>query len=116
MSSFGFGPNPLCIGQQLCHNAVGTLSEPIISGAKLSIVGRVFNRIVYTDNLDLCKLLADDGVPCPVPTTVDSLPSCYLVKPTMPANINVDMTWTATNGDNKMIYCHAQTVMAKNCP
>ncbi|KAF9417825.1 hypothetical protein BGZ76_004486, partial [Entomortierella beljakovae] len=73
VSSFITEPYPFCVGQQVCANIEGTLSAPIIEGAKVSIIGRYLGKIVYTDNQDFCALLAAQGTPCPVPTSVTSL-------------------------------------------
>ena len=40
VTSFGYEPDPLLQNQQVCHNAVGTLSAPVVDSAKLALVGR----------------------------------------------------------------------------
>ncbi|KAF9922062.1 hypothetical protein FBU30_007836 [Linnemannia zychae] len=115
LSSYSITPYPLCIGKDLCNTATGVLSEPITNGARLSIVGRYLNTIVYSDEKDLCALMAAAGMPCPIPATLASLPTCYLIKSSMPANVPVAMTWKAVNGDFKVIYCESQTVQAVVC-
>ncbi|KAF9156659.1 hypothetical protein BG015_002863 [Linnemannia schmuckeri] len=116
VTSFGYTPNPLMQNQQACHNAVGTLSVPVVGGAKLALVGRYLGRVVYTDNHDYCTLLALDGLPCPVPTTATSLHSCYLIKPSVPLNITFNMQWIATNANGNMIYCQSFDVKAHTYP
>ncbi|KAF9104955.1 hypothetical protein BGX29_000929, partial [Mortierella sp. GBA35] len=53
ITSFTLTPYPLCINQQVCATGTGTLSTPVVQGAKLAITGRYLGRIVYTDNHDL---------------------------------------------------------------
>ncbi|KAF9278148.1 hypothetical protein BGZ68_008757 [Mortierella alpina] len=116
VTSFSVNPYPLCVGQNVCATVGGTLATPIISPAKLSVTGRYLGRIVYTDNQDLCTVLAASGVPCPVPVSVTSVTACVLVKPTAPANIPVQLTILATNGNNHILFCQAATVTAAQCP
>ncbi|KAG0312459.1 hypothetical protein BGZ97_011178 [Linnemannia gamsii] len=116
VQTFAVAPYPLCINKIMCQTATGTLSTPVISGAKLSITARYLGRVVYSDNQDLCALFAAQGFPCPVPTTIHALTACVLVKPSIPANINIAMTFSATNGDGGILYCQTGTVMAVNCP
>ncbi|KAF9955255.1 hypothetical protein BGZ72_003913 [Mortierella alpina] len=116
VTGFTLTPYPLCIGQTVCATVNGTLSAPIVAPAKLAITGRYLGRVVYTDNHDLCVVLAASGVPCPVPTTVTSVTACVLVKPTAPANIPVALTLLATNGNNHVLFCQSATVTAVNCP
>ncbi|KAF9975555.1 hypothetical protein BGZ73_000767 [Actinomortierella ambigua] len=117
ITSFTLSPYPLCIGQNVCATGTGTLSTPVIEGAKLNIIGKYLNRIVYTDSHNLCTLMAAQGIPCPIPTSLTSITSCVLVKPNAPANIPVVLTVTAYNGDGNMLFCQAANgVIAKNCP
>ncbi|KAF9273193.1 hypothetical protein BGZ68_001729, partial [Mortierella alpina] len=58
IDTFSISPYPLCVGKEVCATGTGVLSTPVIAGAKLSIVGKYLGRIVYTDNHDLCTLMA----------------------------------------------------------
>ncbi|KAF9954596.1 hypothetical protein BGZ72_004461 [Mortierella alpina] len=116
VTGFSVSPYPLCISQNVCASVSGTLSAPITAPAKLAVTGRYLGRVVYTDNQDLCVVLAASGVPCPVPVTVTSVTACVLVKSTAPANIPVQLTILATNGNNHVLFCQAATVTAANCP
>ncbi|KAF9095064.1 hypothetical protein BGX23_001143 [Mortierella sp. AD031] len=116
VSSFAVAPYPLCINQSVCAQVGGTLSAPIVAGAKLAITGRYLGRIVYTDNHDLCTVLATTGLTCPVPTTVTAVNACVLVKPNAPPNIGVALQILATNGDGGILFCQTATVQAINCP
>ncbi|KAF9094727.1 hypothetical protein BGX29_009381 [Mortierella sp. GBA35] len=100
----------------VCAQVGGTLSAPIVAGAKLAITGRYLGRIVYTDNHDLCTVLATTGLTCPVPTTVTAVNACVLVKPNAPPNIGVALQILATNGDGGILFCQTATVQAINCP
>ncbi|KAF9959431.1 hypothetical protein BGZ70_008854 [Mortierella alpina] len=116
VTSFSVSPYPLCIGQNVCATVGGTLSAQIIAPAKLAVTGKYLGRVVYSDNQDLCAVLATSGVPCPVPVTVTSVTACVLVKPSAPANIPVQLTIIATNGNNHILFCQAATVTAAQCP
>ncbi len=116
VTAFSVNPYPLCVGQNVCATVGGTLSTPIIAPAKLAVTGKYLGRVVYTDNQDLCVVLAASGIPCPVPVTVTSVTACVLVKPTAPANIPVQLTILATNGNNHILFCQSATVTAANCP
>ncbi|KAG0056474.1 hypothetical protein BGZ83_004732, partial [Gryganskiella cystojenkinii] len=84
VTAFSLTPYPLCANQNVCLTATGTLSEPIIAGARLQITGRYLGRIVYTDNQDFCALLAAQGYTCPVSINLTSITACLLVKPSAP--------------------------------
>ncbi|KAG9323324.1 hypothetical protein KVV02_004532 [Mortierella alpina] len=116
INAFSVSPYPLCIGQNVCATGTGSLSTPVIAPAKLAITGKYLGRIVYTDNHDLCALTGSQGYPCPIPVTMTSITVCVLVKPSAPANIPVQLTVLATNGNNHVLFCQAATVTAQNCP
>ncbi|KAG0029327.1 hypothetical protein BGZ81_003908 [Podila clonocystis] len=115
ITSFTLSPYPLCIGQNVCASGTGVLSTPVIAPAKLAISGKYLGRVVYTDNHDLCAITAAAGQPCPIPITVTSITACVLVKPSAPANINVQLTVQANNGNNHILFCQAATVIAQIC-
>ncbi|KAG9325070.1 hypothetical protein KVV02_008542 [Mortierella alpina] len=116
IDSFTISPYPLCIGKEVKATGTGVLSTPVIAGAKLSIIGKYLGRIVYNDNHDLCKLMGDQGHPCPIPTTLTSITASVPVKSTAPANIPVQLTVQATNGNNHILFCQSATVTAtKDC-
>ncbi|KAF9913879.1 hypothetical protein BX616_009399 [Lobosporangium transversale] len=116
INSFSLSPYPLCIGQNVCATGNGQLSAPVTAGAKLNIVGKYLNRIVYTDAHDLCTLLGNQGHPCPVPVTLTSITACVLVKTTAPAGIPVQLQISATNGNGHVLFCQsANGVLAQNC-
>ncbi|KAF9946919.1 hypothetical protein BGZ70_002968 [Mortierella alpina] len=56
--------------------------------------------------------MAAQGHPCPIPTTLTSIKACVPVKTTAPANIPVQLTVQATNGNNRVLFCQAATVTA----
>ncbi|KAF9410874.1 hypothetical protein BGZ94_001496 [Podila epigama] len=115
VSSFSVAPYPLCVNQNVCATISGTLSTPVIAPAKLSISGKYLGRVVYSDNQDLCAVLATSGYSCPVPVTTTSITACVLVQPTAPTGINVQLTVQAINGNNNVLFCRAATVTASNC-
>ncbi|KAG0377578.1 hypothetical protein BGX24_005853 [Mortierella sp. AD032] len=100
---------------KVCATGTGTLSTPVIQGAKLAISGRYLGRLVYTDNQDLCALMASQGFTCPLPTTMTAITACVLVKPNAPPNVGVALTVQATNGDGGLLFCQSATVIAQNC-
>ncbi|KFH73682.1 hypothetical protein MVEG_00896 [Podila verticillata NRRL 6337] len=115
INSFSVTPYPLCINQNVCASGTGTLLTDVIAPAKLAISGKFLGRVVYTDNQDLCAITAAAGMPCPIDTTHTSITACVLVKPSAPANVNVQLTVQATNGNNRILFCQAATVTASNC-
>ncbi|KAF9349471.1 hypothetical protein BGX34_001773 [Mortierella sp. NVP85] len=120
VSSITLDKNPLCVGENVCATVTGTLANPIVEttpgSTKLAIVGRYLGRVVYTDNHDLCTLLAASGHPCPVATSVTSVTACVLVKTSAPVGVPVALTIQATNGNGNTIFCQTATVTAANCP
>ncbi|KAF9546567.1 hypothetical protein EC957_009645 [Mortierella hygrophila] len=117
ITSFDLSPYPLCINEMVCATGTGTLSTPVIEGATLAITGRYLGRLVYTDNHDLCELLASQGFACPMPTTMTSITACVLVKPNAPPNIGVALQVLAVNGDGGVLFCQAANgVIATTCP
>ncbi|KAG0018448.1 hypothetical protein BGZ81_010237 [Podila clonocystis] len=115
INTFSVTPYPLCIGQNVCASGTGVLSAPVIAPAKLAISGKYLGRVVYTDNQDLCAISAAAGQPCPIPITVTSITACVLVKTSAPANIDVQLTVQANNGNNHILFCQKATVQAQNC-
>ncbi|KAF9967090.1 hypothetical protein BGZ70_000187 [Mortierella alpina] len=107
INNFTLTPYPLCIGQRVCASGTGTLLTPVIAPAKLAITGKYLGRVVYADNHDLCALMAEQDLPCPIPVTMTSITACILVKPSAPANIPVALTVLATNGNNHVLFCQA---------
>ncbi|KAG0242928.1 hypothetical protein BG011_003227 [Mortierella polycephala] len=115
VTSFSVSPYPLCVGQNACFTATGTLLHPIIRSASLSIVGKYLGRVVYTDNHDLCDLLATWGQICPIATSVTSITACVIVKSTAPVGIPIALTIKATNGNGNLLFCQVATVTVVNC-
>ncbi|KAF9182359.1 hypothetical protein BGZ51_002052 [Haplosporangium sp. Z 767] len=119
VNNFTMAPYPLCAGEEVCFTATGTLSAPIIisESATLSITGRYLGRVIYTDrDRDLCELMAGQGHPCPVPTTLTSITACVLVKVGIIRNIPIALTVQAINGSGNVLFCQsASGVIAKDC-
>ncbi|KAG0370106.1 hypothetical protein BGX24_002143 [Mortierella sp. AD032] len=107
IKSLSLSPSPMCLGQDYCLTATGTLSEPIVKGAKLGVWGKYLNRIVYTDKVDLCDVLAASGQNCPIPATTDvtSLKICLKLKPEFWDGVNTQFDFIATNADERTIFC-----------
>ncbi|KAG0327320.1 hypothetical protein BG004_002791 [Podila humilis] len=115
ITTFSVSPYPLCVNQNVCASGTGVLATDVIAPAKLSISGKYLGRVVYTDNQDLCAITAAAGLPCPISQNETSITACVLVKPTAPTGINVQLTVTAINGNNNVLFCQAATVTANNC-
>lgn len=84
MTSANWSPSPACIGKELCAVGTGILDKPIVQGAKLALTGRYLNRLVYTDNHDLCAILAAQDTPCPVAAGAAVLKGCVKIKENAP--------------------------------
>ncbi|KAI1300526.1 hypothetical protein EDD11_006170 [Mortierella claussenii] len=115
VSSLTLNPYPLCVGKNVCATVSGDLNTAITAGAKLNVVGKYLNRVVYTDAQDLCTVLGASGHPCPVPTSVKQVNACILVKSSAPADVPVALQLTATNGNGHVLFCQQATVTAKKC-
>ncbi|KAG0265568.1 hypothetical protein BGZ95_003284 [Linnemannia exigua] len=107
ITSFSLSPSPMCLGQDYCITATGALSEPIVKGAKLGVWGKYLNRIVYTDKVDLCDVLAANGQNCPIAASSDvtSLKICLKLKPQFWEGVTTQFDFIATNADEKTIFC-----------
>ncbi|KAF9902289.1 hypothetical protein EC991_005056 [Linnemannia zychae] len=107
IQSLSLSPSPMCLGQDYCLAATGTLSEPIVKGARLGVWGKYLNRIVYTDKVDLCDVLAANGQSCPIAATTDvtSLKICLKLKPNFWEGVTTQFDFIATNADDKTIFC-----------
>ncbi|KAF9187915.1 hypothetical protein BGZ51_000100 [Haplosporangium sp. Z 767] len=116
VTGFSLSPYPLCVGKEVCATVTGTLNASIVGPSALSIVGKYLGRVVYTDNHDLCSVLADTEHPCPVDTTATSVTACILVKANAPTGIPVALTIQATNGSGNTLFCQTATVTAQVCP
>ncbi|KAK3836510.1 MAG: hypothetical protein JOS17DRAFT_842290 [Linnemannia elongata] len=104
VDTFAVAPSPLCVNKIMCQTATGTLTTPVIAGAKLAITGSA------------------QGFPCPIPVTMHALTACVLAKPSCPVGVAMAMTFAATYGDGGTLYCqtvlphYSGTMMAINCP
>ncbi|KAF9094824.1 hypothetical protein BGX23_001539 [Mortierella sp. AD031] len=105
LSSLSLSPSPMCLGEDYCLTATGTLSAPIVKGATLGVWGKYLNRIVYTDKVDLCDVLAANGQNCPISADTTSLKICLKLKPTFWENVTTQFDFIATNADDKTIFC-----------
>ncbi|KAF9915159.1 hypothetical protein BX616_006783 [Lobosporangium transversale] len=108
-------PYPLCIGKEYCLTLTGQLNTDITQGSRLSVIGRWVGRIVYTDNQDLCTLLAAQGTPCPVASTTSSIKLCTPMKSNFWANVQTHFQFSATNGDGDLLFCQTSPIYAQNC-
>ncbi|KAF9914179.1 hypothetical protein BX616_008810 [Lobosporangium transversale] len=115
VTSVTFNPIPPCIGKEACITLTGALSHPITSGAKLNIIGKYLNRIIYSDAHDLCTLLANSGTPCPIPTSVTQVKVCFPIKSTVPYGIPYIFQFSATNGDGPVVFCQTSTFTFQHC-
>ncbi|KAF9216696.1 hypothetical protein BGZ59_008522 [Podila verticillata] len=115
VSAFSVDPYPLCINEDVCATVTGTLLTDVIAPAKLDISGKFLGSVVYTDNQDLCAILEDAGHPCPLPKSTPSITACVLVKPSVPAIANVQLTIQATNGNNRILFCQDATFTTSTC-
>jgi len=77
-----------CPGMNYTVISTGLTSKDIIAPSKLQILGKYLGRIVYSDNQDLCALLAASGTPCPVAAGTAILSFDVLLKPTWPLNVS----------------------------
>ncbi|KAF9158513.1 hypothetical protein DFQ27_003588 [Actinomortierella ambigua] len=117
ITSFSVAPYPLCVGKPVCAEIHGTNTAPIDgSTAVLSVIGKYLNRVVYTDSKNLCQVLANASLPCPVAVGTPYVKACIDVKPTAPVGIPVSLEVKATNGNGNVIFCQKATVTAQNCP
>ncbi|KAK5808515.1 hypothetical protein F5H01DRAFT_382845 [Linnemannia elongata] len=123
LTSATISPYPMCRNKTACLTLTGTLSEPIIEGASYTILGRLFKRfgrLVYLDDkIDLCKLLADSGTPCPIAPGPFTLNLCRLVKPNVPLLLGVVWIFEAVNGDGGPIFkleTNGTIVTPNTCP
>ncbi|KAF9120366.1 hypothetical protein BGW39_011473 [Mortierella sp. 14UC] len=60
-SNYTINPHPMCIGKEFCLTARGIFSAPLIEGATFDIIGMFLGRYFYTDNGELCAVLAASG-------------------------------------------------------
>ncbi|KFH70523.1 hypothetical protein MVEG_03373 [Podila verticillata NRRL 6337] len=101
-----------CSGKNHTVIVTGPVIQDIIAPAKLSISAKFLGRVVYTDNRDLCALLAAAGTPCPIAAGTTALTFDVLLKPSFPWNFTCQFTYQATNGNSRLLFCQAATMMA----
>ncbi|KAF9127176.1 hypothetical protein BG015_004580, partial [Linnemannia schmuckeri] len=86
-TSATLSPYPMCIKRDACLTLIGTLSDPIIEGARYQITGRYIGRLVYVDETeDWCAYVANSTTPCPIAAGPITLNLCRLVKVNIPPN------------------------------
>ncbi|KAF9914108.1 hypothetical protein BX616_008949 [Lobosporangium transversale] len=115
VDSYTLSPNPFCIGKKACATVTGKLKAPVTQGAKLKFEGKFAGQVVYSKTLDLCILLAQQGYPCPVPTTLTSLTLCMPIEGNVIADTPVELEIVTINGNGNTIFCRSATVTAKHC-
>ncbi|KAG0011534.1 hypothetical protein BGZ81_002120 [Podila clonocystis] len=115
VTSFTMTPGDYCIGRPYTVTTTGPLHADVIEGATVTLFGRWLGRLVYTDNQDLCKLLAAAGTPCPIAKTATSLSFDLLAKKNIPPNVVFTYQFQVVNGDGGTIFCRATAIAGKNC-
>ncbi|KAF9209211.1 hypothetical protein BGZ59_010223 [Podila verticillata] len=116
VTDFNLTPSDYCIGKSYTVTTTGSLVNDVIAPAKITITGKFLGRIVYTDQQDLCALLAAAGTPCPVAKTANALSFALTVKPSLPGGIQFGYTYQAINGNNRILFCRTTNLTGKNCP
>ncbi|KAF9120719.1 hypothetical protein BGW39_011139 [Mortierella sp. 14UC] len=108
-TSFSITPVPMCITKPYCITATGTLSTEIKNvdeyNATFAVTGRYLGRLIYTDNKNLCDLLAESGQPCPIPAGPVTLKICNNLKQNLPPNIGYAFQFNSVNTDGGVIFC-----------
>ncbi|KAF9580432.1 hypothetical protein BGW38_002932 [Lunasporangiospora selenospora] len=116
MTGLSWTPSPACVGKPLCITVSGILNNDIVDGGVVSMIGRYFGRVVYTDDYLLCDFLAANGMTCPIPVTTTTATFCHTIKPEAPTGIPVEMTYEFVNGNGNILYCEKTIgAMAMNC-
>ncbi|KAF9129697.1 hypothetical protein BGW39_003887 [Mortierella sp. 14UC] len=117
-ANYAISPFPMCVGKPFCLTSTGTLLSPIVEGAKYSITGRYLGRLLYTDNHDLCSLLAASGTPCPVAAGAFNFNLCVPLKNNFPPNVGLMFQYLATNGNGDLLIGQKTTsnMLAVVCP
>lgn len=107
VDDFTLAPYPLCIGQSVCATATGTLSTDVTSVAWITLAGKYLGRQVYCDSQNVCILLYEQGRWCPIPTTMTSVTICLMIKGSILANVDIELTINVTNGNNHILFCRS---------
>ncbi|ORZ27308.1 hypothetical protein BCR41DRAFT_392632 [Lobosporangium transversale] len=88
---------------------------PITASARLNIVGKFLNHIIYTDAFDFCTVLAKFGTSCPVSTSAAQIKFCFLIKKTAPP-LPILFQIPSINGNGHITFCLQATVTVVEAP
>ncbi|KAK3809745.1 MAG: hypothetical protein J3R72DRAFT_464058 [Linnemannia gamsii] len=115
VNSFSASPLPLCHGKPVEFTATGSLTGPIIEGARVTVESKYLRRFtVHRHEFNLCQALADAGTPCPV-ANIDALKFSSIVNERIIIGPLLDLRVRVNNGDGKEILCQDTTTQASNC-
>ncbi|KAF9133428.1 hypothetical protein BG015_003558 [Linnemannia schmuckeri] len=114
VNSFSASPLPLCHGKPVQFTATGSLTQPIIEGATVTVEAKWLRYTVYRDEFDLCQALAGAGTPCPV-ANIDTLKFSSIVDERILIGTPLDLRVKVYNGDGEEILCQNTTTQASNC-
>ncbi|KAF9923456.1 hypothetical protein FBU30_006517 [Linnemannia zychae] len=93
-----------CVGQRTCGTLSGNLIYPITEGATLDVVVKYLGRVTGSYNGNLCSILAESGVNCPIAPGPKTFHACIDY-----GGINTDIPTVATvsssNGNGHLLFC-----------
>ncbi|KAF9902774.1 hypothetical protein EC991_004546 [Linnemannia zychae] len=114
VNSFSASPLPLCHGKPVQFTATGSLAQPIIDGATVTIEAKFSRYPVFRDQFDLCEALAAAGTPCPV-ASIDTLKLSAIISERIVIGLPLDVVVKVQNGDGKEILCQSVVTQASTC-
>ncbi|KAI9234531.1 MAG: hypothetical protein BYD32DRAFT_464297 [Podila humilis] len=79
------------------------------AGAWITLTGKFLGRQVYYDSHNVCILLYEQGGWCPVPVTMTFVTICLLIKSSIPANVDINLTINVANGNNHILFCRSES-------
>ncbi|KAG0233190.1 hypothetical protein BGW42_007668 [Actinomortierella wolfii] len=94
----------LCPKEEVCVTGRGNLSAPIVEYSELMFTGKYLGRVVYLERRNLCELMAAQGHPCPVLTSLASFNACFKLRDRVwPTVMSLEIK--AENGDGGLLFC-----------
>lgn len=103
--SLTMSPNPPSVKAAVGVSSRGTVTVPIIQGAKMTITTKLGPLTVDTQTFDMCAEAVKAGKKCPVAPGTHDFNLSVKPKLTPLPYLSFDVTAQATNGDGKPLFC-----------
>ncbi|KAG9327708.1 hypothetical protein KVV02_006412 [Mortierella alpina] len=103
LTSLSISPDPPNVREKACITIKGTLNKEITTSATMKVAGDL--GALHVDQvLNLCQMLQEAGITCPVPTTTTELKYCADTS-FLPSDVPINLHVEAADTDSPHLFC-----------